>query len=80
MTEEFEIQYLDSKTGRLETLKGRDMTDQIRKIKRALEYMLEQMQKLGDYEVSEFTCSAGIEIGAWVLKANGSVSMTWKKG
>lgn len=76
---EFEIKYLDSGTGTIETLKSKDMQEQIDKIKRVLEYVLKQMQVLGDYEISEFTASASIEAGAWILKANGAVSITWNK-
>lgn len=62
-----------------ETLRGRKLEDQIDKLKRVLEYVLKKMQKIGDYEVSEFTAFAGIELGVWVLKADGSVSITWEK-
>ena len=76
---ELEIKYLDSNTKGLETIKGKDLEDQIDKLKRILEYALKKMQKLGDYELTEFTASAGIELGAWILKSDGAVSFQWKK-
>lgn len=74
-----EIKYIDSKTKDLQTIKGKDLEDQIDKLKRVLEYALKKMQKLGDYELTEFAATAGIELGAWILKADGAVSFTWEK-
>lgn len=74
-----EIQFLDTKSGNLSVLRGRDLTDQIDRLKTAIEYMLEKMEKLGHYQLSEFTATAGIELGAWIFKADGSISMKWTK-
>jgi len=74
-----EIMYVDPLKNQMALLKGRDFTDQLDKLKSAIEYMLKKMEKLGDYELSEFTAKAGVEMGAWVLKANGSIEMKWKK-
>lgn len=76
---ELEIQYVDSVRKALVTIKGDKLQDQIDKIKNVLEYSLKRMQKLGDYELTEFTASAGIELGAWILKADGGVSFKWEK-
>lgn len=73
------ITYHDHLQNRMALLQGRDFTDQLDKLKLAIEYMLKKMEKLGDYELSEFTAKAGVEMGVWVLKANGSIEMTWKK-
>lgn len=78
---ELEILFLDTAEDKtsLRSLKGKDLTDQIDKLKRAIEYMLRKMEKLGKYELSEFTATAGIELGAWIFKADGSISMKWTK-
>jgi hypothetical protein len=73
------ITYHDHLTNRMAYLKGRDFTDQLDKLKSAIEYMLKKMEKLGDYELSEFTAKAGVKAGFWVLEANGSIEMKWKK-
>jgi hypothetical protein len=73
------ITYFDHLNNRMALLKGRDLTDQLDKLKSVIEYMLRKMEKIGDYELSEFSAKAGIEMGAWVLKANGSIEMKWKK-
>jgi hypothetical protein len=75
----FEITYFDTRTNRLASIKGRDFAEQLDKLKKAIEYMLGKMQKLGDYELSEFTAKAGVEADVWVLKANGSIEMKWTK-
>ena len=74
-----EISYFDLETKKLGTIKGEDLEKQIDKLKQVLEYALKKMQKLGNYELSEFTASAGVELGAWILKADGSVSFKWEK-
>jgi len=76
---EFEIMYFDPEKNQMARLKGRDFAEQLDKLKRAIEYMLGKMQKLGNYELSEFTAKAGVEAGIWVLKANGSIEMKWAK-
>jgi hypothetical protein len=75
----FEIMYVDPLKNRMALLKGRDFADQLDNLKSAIEYMLKKMEKLGDYELSEFTAKAGVEAGFWVLKANGSIEMKWTK-
>lgn len=77
--EKLEIQYFDSTRKALVTIKADKFQDQIDKIKNVLEYALKKMQKLGNYELTEFTASAGIELGVWILKANGDVSFKWEK-
>jgi len=76
---ELEILYVDEKTKEIARLSGKDLTDQLDKLKRAIEYMLRKMQKLGDYELSEFTATAGVELGVWIFKADGSIQMKWTK-
>jgi hypothetical protein len=77
--EEFEVTYFDPEEKAPKTLKGKDFEDQIDKLKRALEAVLKKMQKLGDYEINEFTAKVGIELGIFILKADGSISITWEK-
>ena len=74
-----ELFYLNHLRNKVLPLKGKDFTDQLDKLKRAIEYMLQKMQKLGDYELSEFTATAGVELGVWVFKTNGSIMMKWTK-
>ena len=74
-----EVLYVDEKTKTVERLSGKDLTDQLEKLKKALEYVLKKMQRLGDYELSEFTATAGVELGAWIFKADGAIQMKWKK-
>jgi hypothetical protein len=78
---DFHIRYFDTTTGKneLALIKGREFGDQLDKLKKAIEYMLEKMQKLGDYELSEFTAKAEIQAGLPVLKATGSIEMKWTK-
>ncbi|MGD8544936.1 MAG: hypothetical protein PVH12_02070 [Candidatus Bathyarchaeota archaeon] len=76
---ELEILYVDEKTKEIAQLKSKDLTDQLDKLKRVIEYMLEKMQKIGVYELSEFTATAGVELGVWIFKAEGSVQMKWTK-
>jgi hypothetical protein len=73
------IMYIDHLKNEMFLLKGKDFTDQLDKLKSAIEYMLGKMAILGDYELSEFTAKAGVELGAWVLKADGSIEMKWTK-
>jgi len=61
------------------SLKGRDFSDQLDKLKSAIEYMLKKMEKVGDYELFEITAKAGVELGIWVFKADGSIEMKWTK-
>jgi hypothetical protein len=37
--------------------------------------MLGKMQNFGDYELSEFTASLGVELGALVPKTDGSITI-----
>ena len=76
---ELEVLYVDRTTKTIARLSGKDLTDQIDKLKKALEYMLGKMQKLGDYKLSEFTATAGVELGVWIFKADGSIQMKWTK-
>lgn len=73
------ISYLNEERNKILLLKGKDFDDQLDRLRRAIEYMLEKMQKLGDYELSEFTATVGVELGVWVFKANGSITMKWTK-
>lgn len=73
------IAYRDHLTNEMALLKGRDFSDQLDKLKSAIEYMLKKMEKLGDYELSEFTAKVGVEMGMWVFKADGSIEMKWTK-
>ena len=41
-----EVLYVDEKTKKVERLSGKDLTDQLEKLKKALEYMLGKMQNL----------------------------------
>ena len=76
---ELEVLYVDEKAKKVGRLSGKDLTVQLEKLKRALEYMLGKMQRLGDYELSEFTATAGVELGAWIFKADGAIQMKWEK-
>jgi hypothetical protein len=76
---ELEVLYVNQETKTIARLKSRDLTDQLDKLKKALEYMLRKMQKLGDYELSEFTAKAGVELGVWIFKADGAIEMKWTK-
>jgi hypothetical protein len=73
------ITYFDHLKNQMAFLRGRDFTDQLDKLKSAIEYMLKKMEKLGDYELSEFTAKVGVEMGVWVFKADGSIEMKWTK-
>jgi hypothetical protein len=75
----FEITYLDNQTRRLASVKGKDFADQLDKLKMAIEHMLQKMEKVGDYELSEITAKAGVELGVWIFKADGSIEMKWAK-
>ena len=76
---ELEVKYFDDATRSIASIKGKDFTEELKKIKKAIEYILSEMQTIGTYELSEFTATAGVEASVWVLKANGSVSMKWTK-
>jgi hypothetical protein len=52
------IMYVDHLKNQMALLKGRDFADQLDKLKSAIEYMLKKMERLGDYELSEFTAKA----------------------
>jgi hypothetical protein len=75
----FEVTYLDTETNLLASIKGKDFADQLDKLKLAVEHMVKKMGKVGDYELSEITAKAGVELGAWVFKADGSIEMKWTK-
>jgi len=75
----FEIKYLDIKAMKLASVKGIDFSDQIDKLKKAIQQLLEKMEKFGPYELSEITAKAGIELGALIFKADGSIEMKWEK-
>ena len=75
----FEVTYLDTETNLLASIKGKDFADQLDKLKLAVEHMLRKMEKVGDYELSEITAKAGVELGAWIFKADGSIEMKWTK-
>jgi hypothetical protein len=77
--DQLEMMYFDSRKNQILLLKGNDLTSQIDKLKKTVEHMLGKMQKFGDYELSEFTASLGVELGALVFKANGSIQMKWMK-
>jgi hypothetical protein len=77
--QKFEITYLDNQTKRLASIKERDFADQLDKLKLAIERMLKKMEKIGDYELSEITAKAGVELGVWIFKADGSIEMKWAK-
>jgi len=79
LTVEYELTYYDAEEKAIKSLKGADFENQIDKLKNALEQILKKMQNLGDYEISEFTATAGMKLSAWVLTADGSVTITWKK-
>lgn len=76
---DFEIKYVDSEKNMVAELKGKDFSDQLEKIKKAVNIVLQKMEKIGAYELREFTATAGIEAGILVFKATGEISMTWKK-
>jgi len=77
----FQITYYDRgrHRNRVALIKERDFDDQLDKLRKALDYMLGKMQKLGDYEISEFTAKAELQAGVPVLKATGSIEMKWTK-
>ena len=74
-----EIMYLNKESMQIESMRGVDIEDQIDKIKQVLTYALNEMSQLGDYSLNEFTATIGIELGAWILTADGSIALTWKK-
>ena len=77
--DQFEMMYFDSRKNQILLLKGGELVGQLDKLKKAIESMLGKMQKFSDYELSEFTASLGVELGALVFKANGSIQMKWTK-
>jgi hypothetical protein len=60
-------------------LKGPDFSGQIDKLKSALESLLGKMEKFGSYELTDITAKVGIELGALIFKADGSIEMKWSK-
>lgn len=74
-----EIKYLNKESMQLESIRGDEIEDQLDKIKQVLEYALKEMSQLGDYTLNEFTAKVGSELGAWILTADGSIALTWKK-
>jgi hypothetical protein len=75
----FEVKYVDTEKNVVAELKGKDIADQLEKIKKAINLMLKKMEKVGDYELTEFTATVGVEAGVVVFKATGEIAMTWKK-
>jgi hypothetical protein len=75
----FEVTYLDTETNLLASIKGKDFADQLDKLKLAVEHLVREMEKVGDYELSEITAKAGVELGAWIFKADGSIEMKWTR-
>jgi hypothetical protein len=75
----FELKYYDTQAKRARTIKGQDFANQFDKIKKAIEYMLGQMETLGHFELSEFTATAGLEANVFFLKADGSIEMKWTR-
>lgn len=76
---EFEIAYVDSKRNMIAQLKGPDFVEQLDKLKIAIENMVQKMEKIDKYELSQITAKVGLELGYLVFKADGSIEMTWKK-
>ena len=75
----FEIKYVDAEKNLVSELKGADVVAQLEKLRLAISAMLQKMEKIGAYELSEFTATVGVEAGILIFKANGSIEMTWKK-
>ena len=75
----FELTYFDECSNQIASIKGKDFAEQLEKLKKAIAYMLREMQTIGGYELSEFTATAGVEASVWVLKANGAIEMKWTK-
>ncbi len=76
---DFEIAYVEPKTHMIAEVKGVNIVAQLEKMKTAIKKMLQKMEKIGDYELSEFTVTVGIEAGILIFKTDGSIEMTWKK-
>jgi hypothetical protein len=79
MSEEpkFEVMYLDTEKNKIASLKGPDFSGQIDKLKSAIDHLLEKMEKFGPYQLSEITAKVGIELGALIFKADGSIELKW---
>ncbi len=73
-----EIKYVDS-DNTLDELKGPDVMAQLEKLRLAIQAMLQKMEKVSDYELSEITAKVGVECGALIFKGNGSIELKWKK-
>jgi len=76
---DFEVKYLDPQSKELASLKGADFTGQIDKLRSAIENLLGKMEKIGPYELTDMTAKVGIELGALIFKADGSIEMKWSK-
>lgn len=72
------ISYL-GKNNEVAHVKGKDLQKEMDKIKSLIDDILNRMKKIGDYELSEFTASFGIEAGIWVFTTKGGITFTWKK-
>jgi translation elongation factor EF-1beta len=76
---DFKVAYVEPETHIIAEAKGVDIVAQLEKMKTAINKMLQNMVKIGDYELSEVTVAFGLEAGILIFKTNGSIEMTWKK-
>ena len=77
MNDVLEISYIEKNEAR--SLKGKDLENEIDKLVSALKYMLEKTKDIhGEYKLTEFTATAGLKLGVWILEANGGVTLKWE--
>lgn len=74
----FEIKYVDSENN-LAEIKGPDVMAELEKMQLALQAMLQKMQKISGYELSEITANVGVECGAVIFKGTGAIELKWTK-
>lgn len=78
MNESFEIQYVDKDA--VKTLKGENLEREFEKLLASLKYILGKVKDVhDDYKLDNFTASIGVSFGAWVVTAEGGITLTWTK-
>jgi hypothetical protein len=54
--------------------------DQIDKLVNLLKYLLSKLKDISeDFQIEEFTARAGVELNAWILKADGGIEIKWER-
>ena len=74
----FEIKYVDTENN-LAELKGVDVAAELEKLRLAINAILQKMEKVGAYELSEITANVGVKCGVLIFEANGSIELKWTK-